>query len=293
MKNFDLFKESVVKALGEVFENTKIITNKVNKNNGLILEGIVIIAPNRNLSPTIYLNGFYEQYLNGREFEDIIENIADIYNKNLPDEDFDVECFTDWNRVKENIVFTLVNYERNSDLLSQVPHMKFLDLAIEFKFLLPTESSESATILIRNEHLDFWNVSLNELYEVAKVNTPEKLEAELKNILSLIPELLGEELQGIPEAPMYVLTNTKQLNGSACILYENVLKRFADKIDSDLYILPSSVHECILLPVDFRMSKAELKEMVESVNATQLAPEEFLSDNVYYYDRKNCKIIMV
>lgn len=296
MKNFDSFKEAVVNALGAIFESAKVTTNKVTKNNSLVLEGVVIIAPNKNISPTIYLNGFYEEYLNGRALEDIVNTIVSIYKESAPDMNFDVESFTNWNRAKDNLICCLVNYERNIELLSQVPHIKFLDLAIIFKCLVSSDSNGSATILVKNEHLAFWNISEGELYEVAKANTPKMLPADLKNMLAVLMEMFDgnmlEEFDDASEYPMYVLTNKTNLNGSACILYENVLKDFADKIGSDFYILPSSVHESILLPTNSRMEKEELKEMVESVNATQVAPEDFLSDNVYYYDREQQKITM-
>lgn len=95
---------------------------------------------------------------------------------------------------------------------------------------------------------------------------------------------------GFPEMfpPMYVITNKQNLYGAVCILYPDVLKDVAQKLDSDFYVLPSSVHETIAVPaenLDINHASS-LKAMVREVNQSELTPEEVLSDNVYYYCRK-------
>ena len=91
---------------------------------------------------------------------------------------------------------------------------------------------------------------------------------------------------------MYVLSNKSKLNGSGCILYQNLLRSLGKKLESDFYILPSSVHEVLLIPADDQDSYEELTAMVQEVNATQLANEEILSDHVYYYSREAEKLCM-
>lgn len=291
--NFNLFIEHIVKALQEIFEGKKVSTNKVEKNNGLVLDGIVIFDPCKNLSPTIYINPYYEQYLAGRDLEDIIDSIANIYRNNLPELDFDMTNFTDWEKVKSTIIYCLVNYNKNIDLLSNIPHIKFLDFAIIFKCLVSVEN-EFASILIRNEHLNYWNVTAEELHNIAKINTPELLPPSLRSVLSVLKDMYGNEMYGVEsDLPMYILSNIKNMNGSGCILYENILKDFSDKIHKNLFILPSSIHEVILLPDDSDIIPKELKEMVGSVNDTMVSVDEILSENVYFYDRDKEEIILV
>lgn len=292
MKSFNEFKEALVKALSNVFENTEISFNTVIKNNGLTLDGLVIVSPTSNISPTIYVNHYFEQYENGRDFEDIVNAIADVYTDALPKNNYDIQSFTEWERVKDNIIYCLVNREKNAELLEKVPHREFLDLAIIYKCLVSISDTDGcATIQIKNEHMEYWNMSESDLLTVAKENTPKKLKANLMNMFSAISGMLDFDTDiDLSQSPMFVLSNTFKLNGATAILYNNVLKEFADKIKSDLYILPSSIHETILLPVNENMRKEELKEMVECVNATQVAPEEVLSDNVYFYDRTKDEI---
>ena len=100
------------------------------------------------------------------------------------------------------------------------------------------------------------------------------------------------DLKDYVPSDMYVLTNESKLNGAACILYENVLYDFAQKLGADLYILPSSVHEVILLPKLSMFEKDELVNMVKEVNTEGVAADEVLSDHVYEYNRTERLITM-
>ena len=91
---------------------------------------------------------------------------------------------------------------------------------------------------------------------------------------------------------MYILTNTEKLHGAACILYQQLLEEFAKKVNDNLYILPSSVHEIIMIPASFAGKASELRQMVEEINATQVEEEEVLSDSVYFFNRLTRKLEM-
>ena len=92
--------------------------------------------------------------------------------------------------------------------------------------------------------------------------------------------------------PMYVLSNKSKLNGSGCLFYHNLLHNLCEKLECDLYILPSSIHEVILIPAYDHDSYDELTSMVKEVNSTQLSKEEILSDHVYFYSRETGQISM-
>ena len=117
-------------------------------------------------------------------------------------------------------------------------------------------------------------------------------------MLSGLEEMEGKEIINRDEyfeelrdaAPMYVLSNRTRVQGASCILYPNILKDFAAAVKSDFYILPSSVHEVILLPVQGDEDEEGLKRMVCEVNETQVEREEVLSDSVYYYSREREKL---
>lgn len=261
------------------------------KNNGTKYDGLVILRPGRNVSPTIYLQPYYHRYLDGVCLDEICDDILNTYRTHEPKENFDTGIFTDFSRAGKRIVLRLVNYEKNTELLKQVPYFRYLDLAVIFYCMLHADSDNQANILIRNEHLKYWKISKDELYDLAKKNTPKLLMPQLtpmKNILEEMHVLTEPELmESVP--PLYVLTNQYRTNGAAVMIYDGLLQEVSGHLQSDLIILPSSIHEVLLLAADEseHENMSHYNDMVKEVNEFELPDEEILSDHAYYYSRKS------
>ena len=272
---------------------------EVTKNNGVVLKGLSLKESDSSISPTIYLERYYAGYRDGRSMEEIADEIVDVYHRGNLGAFFDVADFLDFEKAKKRIVYKLVNYEKNKVLLKQIPHKPFLDMAVVYYYLLENDRLENATILIYNNHLESWNVTLNEIDQLAKENTPLLLKADLRSITEVLYQIIRSrneedaekflELENETESDpiMYVLSNKSKIFGAAAILYDDVLKNFSEKVQKDLYILPSSVHEVILIPKEESMEWEKLQEMVKEVNSTQVEDVEILSDSVYCYQRGN------
>jgi len=279
-------------------EGGNITINHVIKNNGCEMDGLVIMEKGKDIAPTIYLDSFYELYTNGENIKNIIRQIEVIYEQNKNNVTFDVNILKHFDTIKDKIVYKVVNYRSNEKLLEQVPHKRILDLAVVFYCLLDNEYGRSATALIYNNNLKNWNVTIDDVYKAALKNTPDLLHSKISSMAALFEKcgvnVDGEEvdLKDYVPSDMYVLTNESKLNGAACILYENVLYDFAQKLGADLYILPSSVHEVILLPKLSMYEKDELVNMVKEVNTEGVAADEVLSDHVYEYNRTERLITM-
>ena len=279
-------------------EGGNITINHVIKNNGCEMDGLVIMEKGKDIAPTIYLDSFYELYTNGENIKNIIRQIEVIYEQNKNNVRFDVNILKHFDTIKDKIVYKVVNYRSNEKLLEQVPHKRILDLAVVFYCLLDNEYGRSATALIYNNNLKNWNVTIDDVYKAALKNTPDLLHSKISSMAALFEKcgvnVDGEEvdLKDYVPSDMYVLTNESKLNGAACILYENVLYDFAQKLGADLYILPSSVHEVILLPKLSMFEKDELVNMVKEVNTEGVAADEVLSDHVYEYNRTERLITM-
>lgn len=279
-------------------EGGNITINHVIKNNGCEMDGLVIMEKGKDIAPTIYLDSFYESYTNGENIKSIIRQIEVIYEQNKNNVTFDVNILKHFDTIKDKIVYKVVNYRSNEKLLEQVPHKRILDLAVVFYCLLDNEYGRSATALIYNNNLKNWNVTIDDVYKAALKNTPDLLHSKISSMAALFEKcgvnVDGEEvdLKDYVPSDMYVLTNESKLNGAACILYENVLYDFAQKLGADLYILPSSVHEVILLPKLSMFEKDELVNMVKEVNTEGVAADEVLSDHVYEYNRTERLITM-
>ena len=266
---------------------------EITKNNDTKFTGITV-SNDSNIAPVIYLDDLYSYYTMGSiTVSDAVETVMKTYEKSQINS-VDMSDFLNFEKIRDSIVYKLINKTKNEKLLEDVPHVDMLDLAIIFCVLCPSISENGmASVTIHNNHMQMWNIDVNELYEAAKKNTPKLLPARLTSMEEMLfgmKENLGmsnEDFEELPETdiPMYVLTNSVKTSGAACILYENTLKSFAEKIDGDVVILPSSIHETILIPASLKDNMTDLIAMVREVNATQVSPDEVLSDNVYVYNR--------
>lgn len=286
--NYNVFgnevKQEVEKLLGS---EVRVELRQITKNNGIILEGLCILEKGSYVSPTIYLEDFYREYKDGVSLKEIAGRIYDIYEKRCRNIPFSLEYFLDFEKIKENIFCKLVNREMNQELLRDVPSVSFLDLSVVFICAVKNEEFGNGSVLIREEHRKHWKVSKELLYEYARENTFRLRPFELKSMEELIEDLVEpEERNLLKEIPMYVLSNRDRVFGAAGILYDRILSSAGARLEEDFYVLPSSVHEVILVPGHVAGSEKELHTMVHEVNHTQVEPEEVLSENVYHYDRK-------
>ena len=189
------FKENVTTVIqNRLGSNVKVTIQEIIKNNDTHYDGLTILSNQLNISPTIYLNFYFKQYLKGRSLEEICHGILSVYEENKPSGNIDISFFTNYEQVKKRIVFKLINYEQNKNLLQKIPHIKILDLAIIFNCLVDADETGNATILIYNQHLSLWNITKDDLYHLAMKNTPALLTYELRDMSDVLIELMA----GVP-----------------------------------------------------------------------------------------------
>lgn len=283
-------KERISARMGD---DRKVTTQPVVKNNGTVYEGLIILDPVLNISPTIYLNPFYNKFLNGVSMEDIIDDILKIYYENRPEEDFDISSFKDIEKVCGRIIMKVVNTERNKTLLQDVPNRAFHDLSIVYNVMVYDFMGEFATVLINNQHMEYWGVTEEDLYKVATENTPKYLSYRFESMDNMLERL--NKLSDVThfDLNMYILTNKIKIHGATCIAYPGMLKRISNFLEDNLVIIPSSIHEVLIIPENVAKSECtfeELRDMVKEVNTTELEIEEILSDHVYFYNRETMEI---
>ena len=310
--DYATFIEEIIKLLREKLDGCEIICRQIPKNNGIVLDGITIWNGDA-IAPTIYLNPYYDSYLNGHSIEKIVNDIQRIYRTVPASKSFRViDGFEKFANVKDHIIFRLINTKANELELRDIPHVNHLDLSMIFVISFPNsddknpEGAESGdahfSAVIHNEWMETWGVDTDALRECAMKNTPKMFPAEVINLNDLMRNIaksgMGafedpEEADAMLEDadPLYILSNSQRLYGAACICYENVLANFAENIEADrLLVIPSSVHE-VLLALDFPSSSCTyFSGLVQEVNMNDVLPEERLSNNVYLFDRSTGKL---
>lgn len=285
-----------VEALSDA--GTKVVIIEVCKNNGVKKKGLMVKAKNCNMAPTVYLEEFYTEYKRGKTLEEIAEAVVKVYRDNDAFINFHVEDFKDFKQMKSRLVFRIVNYEKNAEILRDSPYITFLDLAVVPYISFPVDGNNCGSILVKNEHLMLWGITAETAMKIAAENTPKLLQPQIRKMEDTIRQLInagvGEDrmeyenlLEEMEEndhkVPMYVLTNPKNLYGASCMLYDGVIEMFAEEMGEDIYILPSSIHEVILVPTSKALAALELRSMVQEINSTQIPAEEILSNHVYMF----------
>ncbi len=273
----------------------------ITKNNGIVLDGITLLNKGENAGPNIYLNTFFESYQMGKPLNVILDEIIECHNRAKEETTIEVVDILDFDIVKDRIVVRLVNYEKNQEQLADCPHKRFLDLAITFRYLASKDAMGLASSLIFNKEFEYWKIDLEDLYQLALFNTMREFPWQMDSLVKVVSECFGERLpaelresfmndvKNIEQAEnrvnMYILTNDVGLNGATSILYDNVVKNFARVQDCNVFILPSSVHEVMLVPENAETEPEFLQELVIEANQSAVGLIDLLSDHIYYYDR--------
>lgn len=202
-----------------------------------------------------------------------------------------LDWLLNFDHVKDKLVCTLINTEANEELLKDRPHLAFLDLSIVFKCIIGQDGDATIQMPVYNTHMRVWDVTLEELYDIAMENTPKLLEYEVEDIQTIVKELMqvpcakeDNEPLGIDDISMYVLSNKARVDGAACILYPQLLSDIANKFHSNYYVIPSSIHEVLLVPAEDYEYAEDIKQMIREVNDAEVDVTERLSYSLYYYD---------
>lgn len=302
--NYEEFLEYMKEHLKEFLEGGEegqkydIHIHKIVKNNGIVLDGLAIRKEAEPVSPNIYLNPYFESYQMGKPIAVIMEEIILRYQRLCKENEIEVLDITDFNNVRDKIVLRLVNYEKNKEMLKMCPNRRYLDLAITFRYMVSKDSLGIASSLVSKEEFELWQVDLEELYHLALFNTMREFPWRMESLVRVVTESIRGQANGMMSEDiikeleqmengvnMYVLTNDHGINGATCILYDNVIRNFAKVQDCNIFVLPSSVHEVMLVPENTETEPEFLEGLVMEANKSAVGLIDLLSDHVYYYDR--------
>lgn len=292
--------KGVLEKLGGEYQ-TRIITNT--RNNGVQRHGIAIRRQEEMIAPTIYLEDFYKEFNDALPMEKIVAEVLEIYFENsVPEEKTDIgQIVFGPEQIKKNLIFRIVNYPKNAKILQDMPHIPFLNLAVVFQVLVYQKEDGIGTVTFTGQYHELCKRenggkalfgTLEELFLCARENTarlfPERL-YDMEEIMNGLlhgkkasPLCLEERATQKEEMELFVLTNETGISGAGCLLYPHMIKRLKEYLGGDFYILPSSIHEVILLPIRKAVCEEELNDMIKEINLTQVPEEEILSDHAYH-----------
>lgn len=291
------FCENIVYTLESKMSNYSFKIDNVEKINQQHYTTIICHKDGSNYEKVIYAEPLFERYQKGTSIVDIINNFEKvIISENDPIDGMNLDSFTNYELASNRICFKIIGVQHNKDMLKKMPHRIIEDLAIVYYYLVGNSSSDGI-IHILNSHLDLWGKNESDLYEVAMKNTPSLNQAKITSLENVFRNRFsGSNLRNdIYTAPdectdyetIMVMTNPDKTYGAATVLYPGVLRTIGEKFGSDFYIIPSSLHEVLLVKAYDKFKADELIEMVKTVNATEVEPEDLLSDNVYRYYMRN------
>lgn len=284
----DRIINEVIRRIQYLLPSVEVTSQQVQKNNDVIRTGVMLKSQDNNIAPVFYIDDMIEQ---GWSYDRIAMDICRSYQESDGMEYNPIVLqISDYETMSEMLTLQLINRSMNESLLADIPYVPFLeDLAAIVLIDLERDLRACATIKVTSQILELWGVSFEEVYHKAYLNLIKE-EAIVKSMADTLSELGCNDWLGLENIPMmYILTNTSCIHGATMMLRDTVFKELTEKFESDLMIIPSSIHELLLVPVKdmYIFYKWQFDEMVQTVNREQVDTMEILSDHIYLYRRSS------
>ena len=307
MLNFKEFQEyiksNVKDYLPESYKDADIQFRDVVKINDVHLTGVLIKKENETLTPNIYINELYEKYSSGMNLDEIVGDIADLRIEHDPPEEAQSigSIFTNYEMVKQRLEIHLCDMELNRDKLKNQVYTEQGDFAATYHIKIGGDGMLRGSAAVTPNLLKGWGITEEQLRE-------DSLRAEHSKgaVFTDIEELVAEKTFGLKSTNLldkqndvidneerfsfYCLTSEEKIYGASMILQEDVMDKISKLMGGDFYILPSSIHETLIVPTTTQMTLEDMSIMVQDVNKEAVEPEDKLSDKVQFYDSKEMVI---
>lgn len=303
MLNFKEFQEyiksNVKDYLPESYKDADIQFTDVVKNNDVHLTGVLIKKENETLTPNIYIDELYEKYSKGTDLDEIVGDVADLRIEHDPPEEAQSigSIFTNYEMVKQRLEIHLCDMELNMDKLKNQVYTEQGDFAATYHIKIGGDGMARGSAVITPNMLKSWGITEEQLRE-------DSLQAKYSKeaVFIDIEELVAKKMFGLKATnlldkqndvidsnegiSLYCLTNESNKYGASMILREDVMGKVSKLMGGDFYILPSSIHETLIVPTTTEMTLEDMSIMVQEVNKEAVEPEDKLSDKVQFYDSK-------
>ena len=311
MMDFESFVSTVKEVLPEQIKEVSELngynlsfdeTVRVNR----VVESIQLVNGSSTVCPSISFEQLYNNYISSGDIRVTLNDIVNSFSNAIQDGTYkkisEIRKTEDF--ISDDKIFLqVINSDSNKGLLEGCPHRDFGDLSIIYRSLVMKKNDGILSTIITNDVAKSIGKTEDELYSLAYENTKELFPVKLVSmrdmlIESMFPEGISEDDPMIdfmlpPEdvaPPMYVLTNSDNFFGASSILYTECIEELADRLDSDLIVLPSSIHEVIIVTKDDDSDLKTMSGMVNEINSGVVDEKDRLSNNVYLYTKGSLEL---
>lgn len=294
-ENFkEQFVEDVKAGLSDSGIEANVTVNTVNKLNESY-EAMTITPEGTNIGVNLPIEKFFEAYDDGMNYNAVVDKAVDVTLKGFEQAPIvDVAAFGDYEQMKDKLVMEVVSSEANKEMLETVPHKDIEDMAVVYRFVLESNDESRASVLVTNRMMENMGITAEQLHADAVENAPQLKPLEIKGMGEVVAEMMGmtkeeaSQMGIIPfdpsEEKMFVASVPDKIHGAGVLAYQDFMDQASERVGGDFFILPSSIHELLIVPDDGHVKLEDLKGMVKEVNETQVDPKDRLTDSVYHYD---------
>ena len=288
---FNDFQHNLIESLKTTLNNTdlaeaELSLQKVDKLNGEY-NSLCIKPKDSIIGMNINLDSIYKAFEEGVDYETLVKRTTEECIDGLASRPLvNLNELTDYSKIKDKLSLEVVSAERNANTLKSIPHNMLEDMAVITRIVLDKTEYGSATIVITDSLCKQFGITKEQLFEDALVNAPIVRPSEIKGMSEVMSEMMpGLMPEVAPEDEQIFVASVPDKNhGAGVIAYPNFMEDAAQKLGGSFYLLPSSIHELLLVKDNGQMSAQDLENMVKEVNATQVEPCDQLTDHVYFYD---------
>lgn len=292
MMDFNEFQNQILQEAKDRMWGVQVEIRPVEKLQGESYTGLSIQPNDSPMAATLNLDTVYSQMVDqGKSFQevadDLISHVADII-VDMPK--IDVNDITNYDQMKNTLVVQVIPTDRNAEMLADIPHKNIEDMSLVYRMQIDQNENGTSSVLITNAMLENYGVTVDQLHQdamdAAVINNPATFRS-MQEVLSDLMGMPAEMMLPMDGPQMYVASVENSLNGAGVIAYPDFMNQVAEQVGGDFFVLPSSVHEVLVIPDDGSIDRHDLESMVREVNASEVLPKDQLSDNVYHYDSQD------
>ena len=271
-ENFkEQFTEDVGNALSERGIDAAVTTNTVEKMNESY-EALTITPEGSHVGVNLNMDRFFEAYENGVSYDEVLSKATDVAEQGIKESPaVDIASLTNYDIMKEKLAMEVVSIEANADLLNKIPHQQIEDMAVIYRCVLTSGEEGMSSVVVTNAMLNTFGVTAEQLHADAMENAPEIKPAVIKGMTEVMQEMMGDDFASIgfdinpADEVMYVATVPDKVHGAGVIAYQDFMDQAAERLGGDFFVLPSSIHEVLLVRDDGQSNFHDLEAMVQEV----------------------------